>query len=159
MFPLLLDSRLSYVDMGINEIGDRLKILQQVEAYLRGMRNRQRQADILVFRNWTLSPFASWTSSSVHISESAIVVHTPHPLLCSVDVDNIDISSVLDLSMDAGMFRSVVKVRTSDPSWGRKGGVLKFFLPNDQATKVLKTLRALVLEDQKKLGRTGGLKE
>jgi hypothetical protein len=41
------------IDMGVTNIGDRLRIIESTQAFLRGERNRRRQKDILVFSGWT----------------------------------------------------------------------------------------------------------
>ena len=138
-------------DMGIDSVGDRLKIVQMTEAYLRGLRNRQRQKNLDVVHSFTFMPVPLALKSKYQITESAVVVRTPRPFICSVDVDNVDISSIQEIKLEAGAFFSSLTISTSDPSVMRKGGKLRLCLTNIKGAAVHKLLKNLWDADKKKM--------
>jgi len=142
------------IDMGVTSVGDRLRIVESTQAFLRGERNRRRQKDILVFSGWTLFPCTKWVAPHYHISESAIIVREWHPFRCSTSVNNVDISSVTDVALSTGCCFAWLVIDTKDPSV--VGGKLKVMVTLSAAKRIHTVVKNLVEEDELKMGLRGG---
>lgn len=136
------------IDMGITNVGDRVRIVESTRAFLRGERNRARQSTILRFTGWKLLPCFHWYAPHYYLSESAIVIRKNVCCTCSTIVDNVDISSISDLQLVTGCCFAWVIIDTNDPSV--QGGTIKVMLTIDDANKVHGTIKNLWEEDQLK---------
>jgi hypothetical protein len=142
------------IDMGITAVGDRLRIIDSVETFLRGERNKSRQAIVMRFQNWHCCPCLGCFYPTYTVTESAIIINKPNPFcVCNRLIDNVDITSIQDLSLTVGVVFGTVIVATSDPSV--RGGKIKMKLEKTFAKRVHGTIKNLWEEDQLKLGKKG----
>lgn len=91
------------LDMGITSVGDRLRIVDSVQAFLRAQRNRDRRLVIMSFNDWHLLPCMEICIPRYEISEGSIVIRRPSPCICCTFVDNVDISTVTDVKLYVGI--------------------------------------------------------
>ena len=56
------------IDMGVTNVGDRLRIIESTRAFLRGERNRTRNRDTFMFQGRTWFPCFKGLAPVVHVS-------------------------------------------------------------------------------------------
>lgn len=78
------------------------------------------------------------------------MVRDAYPLLCSADVDNVDISSIKDMSLEIGVLFGTVTIVTTDPSV--RGGKIQMYLTTSKTKLVHGTIKTLWEEDQIRMG-------
>ena len=81
------------------------------------------------------------------------MVRDAYPMFCSADVDNVDISSIKDMSLEVGVLFGTVTVVTTDPSV--RGGKIVMQLTASKTKLIHGTIKTLWEEDQIRMGVRG----
>lgn len=81
------------------------------------------------------------------------MIRDAYPLLCSADVDNVDISSIKDMSLEVGVLFGSVTIVTTDPSI--RGGKIVMQLTANKTKLIHGTIKTLWEEDQIRMGVRG----
>ena len=148
--PYLKESHL--VEMGIVNVGDRLRILDFTSSFLRGLRNQKRQKTILNFKDWYLFPCWQVFAPQYRVTESAIEVRTPKPCMCKTETDNVDITSIQDMRKTTWCCcLGYIYIATNDPSMQ----FINMRLSTERSRTVYGVIKNLWEEDQLKMGRRG----
>lgn len=146
--PHLKDEHLK--EMGISSVGDRLKILDAVSYYLRGVRNAKRHEPLLKFKGWVLFPCFDFFATEYTISEAAIQIRDPQPLLCRTIIDNVDVTSIIDVKVSEWLGTlGYITVLTTDVT----SPTIKIRLSVANSRKVFGLIRRVWEADQLKMGK------
>lgn len=135
--------------MGISSVGDRLKIIDAVAFYLRGIRNAKRHEPLIKFKGWVLFPCLDFFATEYTISEAAIEIRDPQPLLCRTIIDNVDVTSIIDLKVTEWLgFLGYITVITTDVTSPK----IHIRLSKPNARKVFGLIRRVWEADQIRMG-------
>ena len=146
--PLLEDRHLK--EMGIDKVGHRIKLKQAMSKFRRALKNYERNEVLAHFRQWYFQPsFLVLWPSYYDITNVALVVHVQHPLLCAVEHEVVDLSSIVDINLEelAGVL-GYIQIISKDPIHPR----LSLRLRLHKARKLFSLLRNVWDEDQLRVG-------
>ena len=150
--PFLTEQHLE--EMGVRRVGDRLRIMESVNAYARAEVNKERRKVLVTFQDWHAFPCSSWFIPTYSVSEFALIVRTPTPCVCCcVREDDVDLTTLRDVKLELGCFLGYVTVLTADPSIA--DGRLTMVLTKSKARRVFTRLRNLWEDVEYKLGTRG----
>lgn len=141
-------------EIGITKVGHRVKLLLVAAKFRRALKNYNRNVAIVdEFKEWyPLSCLTCW-KRQFKITPAAIIVTTPKPTRCGKDVDNIDMSSILDINRIIGCCFTYVEILTKDHHHPR----ISVRVTHKFGNKLFMAIKNLWEEDQMRIGVRGGV--
>lgn len=139
-----------YDGIGVKVVGHRIILLQNIKSFKKAVKIAKRNTILDEFKDFKICNCCRCWDRYYKISESFIQVINPS--CCHQAIDNVDITSIEDISMNLYCIEGKILIKTTDPSIPH--GEFYITLKRGKCEEVFKLLKSLWEQDQFRLATT-----